>query len=263
MMIVTCPVCSTRYRLDPSLLTEEGHRVRCTACGEVWFQEPEAESLPEAGESVSVMEEIIEPAPPPPSPPEPPKKREEDSFQKVMESIPDSVRPELGPGLLPQTRPAPRKTAFAAGALASLLLFSAIFAGLTTQRDGLVMRWPPAALMFDALGLPFHLPGQNMTLEGLKVETVGDSQNGFHLALSGRVINLKSTPIALVPLHVTALRAGDTEGEEWLYEFPEGTLKAESEIPFGPSWPLTEGGAFTVTIRPDPFAKERPQAAGH
>lgn len=248
-MIVTCPVCSTRYHLDPSLLTEEGHRVRCTVCGEVWFQEPE-----QAGIEAAPAPEEIEAAELPPPPPPPPQKQEE-NFQKVLDSIPESVRPELGPSILPQAKPAPRKAAYATGALASVLLFAAIFAGLTTQRDGIVMRWPPAALVFDALGLSFHLPGQSMTLEGLKAEIVGDPQNGLHLTLSGRVINLKSAPIALVPLRVTARREGDVEGEEWLYAFPEAMLKGESELPFGPSWPVTEGGNYTVTVRPDPFAK--------
>lgn len=252
MMIVTCPVCSTRYHLDPSLLTEEGHRVRCTECGEVWFQEPEqaeAASEPEKAESAQ------NPPSPPSSPREPPQKQEEESFYEILDSIPESVRPDPGSSVLPQARSAPRKVAFATGALASLLLFTVIFVGIATQRDRIVMRWPPAALVFDALGLSFHLPGQSMTLEGLKAEIVGDPQSGLHLTLSGRIINLKSMPIVLVPLRVEALRAGDAEGEEWVYEFPERTLRAESELPFGPSWPVAEGGNYAVTVRPDPFAK--------
>ncbi len=272
MIVLTCPACSTQYYLDPSRLTEMGHRVRCTACGEVWFQEPVSEEnssqaldegrqggesagdasalerkngIDERAESLPLnLSETRSGA----------ESQKSGSFQEVLDSIPASVRPAQDQGPVLPGRAAPRKAAFAVGALAALLVFSGIFAGGVAARERLVMRWPPSALVFDALGVAYSLPGQAMTIEGVKAEIVGDPQNGLKLALSGRIINLKSRPIVLVPLRVTAVRGGSSGGEEWLYEFPEGSLKAESELPFGPSWPVTEGGSMTVTLRPDPFA---------
>lgn len=243
MMILICPACSTRYFLDPERLTEAGHRVRCTGCGEIWFQEPDFVSEQEFPESY-----IPDPLPLVEPPPQ--------SFQKVMESIPDSVRPVLGPDLLPQARAAPRRAAWLWGGGVALALYALAFLGVVAMRDDLVMRWPPVVYVFDTLGIPFQLPGQNMTLEGLKAEMTGDKESGMRLSLSGRLINLKTVPISLVPLNVTALHAGDVEGERWIYRFPDDTLAAESEFPFGPSWPVAEGGIAAVRVQVDPLVRE-------
>ena len=40
-MILTCPKCASRFVLPDHLLADGGRRVKCSSCGEVWFQEPE------------------------------------------------------------------------------------------------------------------------------------------------------------------------------------------------------------------------------
>ena len=39
-MIVDCPSCGTRFRLDESALGEAGRRLRCSVCHHVWFRAP-------------------------------------------------------------------------------------------------------------------------------------------------------------------------------------------------------------------------------
>jgi predicted Zn finger-like uncharacterized protein len=39
-MIVTCPVCSTRYLVDPRALGSAGRLVRCASCSHTWQQAP-------------------------------------------------------------------------------------------------------------------------------------------------------------------------------------------------------------------------------
>lgn len=240
MMILSCPACSTRYYLDPALLGGAGRRVRCTACGEVWLQEPERQ-----------QERIRETAPPE----KPPETLSEDTFRKVLDSIPDSVKPALDPGILPLSRPAPRAAAYATGALAALVVYVVSLAAIVLPlRDSLALGWPPAIEVFETLGISFRLPGQDMTLEGIKAEITGNSETGLRLNLSGRVINLKSAPIALVPLRISASRGeGDGAEESWIFHFPKAQLEGESEFAFGPSWPLTEGGVTKVSIQADPF----------
>jgi len=44
-MILTCPTCASRYRIDESKLGPQGRTVRCAGCGESWRAEPVAEPL--------------------------------------------------------------------------------------------------------------------------------------------------------------------------------------------------------------------------
>jgi predicted Zn finger-like uncharacterized protein len=39
-MIIDCPACATRFRMDPALLPEKGRIVRCSACKHSWRQFP-------------------------------------------------------------------------------------------------------------------------------------------------------------------------------------------------------------------------------
>jgi predicted Zn finger-like uncharacterized protein len=41
-MIIACPSCRTRYRVDPASLGRAGRTVRCSGCGERWFIESPA-----------------------------------------------------------------------------------------------------------------------------------------------------------------------------------------------------------------------------
>ncbi len=40
-MIIDCPACATRFRMDPALLPEKGRIVRCSACKHSWRQHPQ------------------------------------------------------------------------------------------------------------------------------------------------------------------------------------------------------------------------------
>jgi predicted Zn finger-like uncharacterized protein len=42
-MIIACPSCRTRYRVQAASLGRAGRTVRCSGCGELWFAEPPAE----------------------------------------------------------------------------------------------------------------------------------------------------------------------------------------------------------------------------
>jgi predicted Zn finger-like uncharacterized protein len=61
-MIIACPSCRTRYRVDPASLGRAGRTVRCSGCGERWFIES-----PEA----AVDSPPLPPAEEPPAPPAP------------------------------------------------------------------------------------------------------------------------------------------------------------------------------------------------
>ena len=39
-MIISCPECSGKFRIDPSALGAAGRRVRCGKCAHTWLQTP-------------------------------------------------------------------------------------------------------------------------------------------------------------------------------------------------------------------------------
>jgi predicted Zn finger-like uncharacterized protein len=68
-LIVTCPACQTRYRVDAAALARpQGRMVRCAACGHSWRHPPAAAALrpaPEGAEQQSerTIELAIRPEP--------------------------------------------------------------------------------------------------------------------------------------------------------------------------------------------------------
>ena len=91
-MIVTCPNCKTRYRVDMNQISEKGRRVRCRSCRHAWRQLPVDDPEPQAYDPLFNPSGIgapppaapkvpapkpppkpkPKPAPPPPPPPPPP-----------------------------------------------------------------------------------------------------------------------------------------------------------------------------------------------
>ena len=65
-MILTCPKCETRFALPAQALAPAGKNVKCSNCGNTWFQEPDTDELIEDLENVpsedleEVFEDIVE-----------------------------------------------------------------------------------------------------------------------------------------------------------------------------------------------------------
>jgi predicted Zn finger-like uncharacterized protein len=56
-MILTCPNCSTQYAVGDGAIPPQGRKVRCAACGESWFQEPEG-GIDDASEQPAAAEPL-------------------------------------------------------------------------------------------------------------------------------------------------------------------------------------------------------------
>jgi predicted Zn finger-like uncharacterized protein len=137
-MILSCPVCRTRYRVDEEALGgPTGRTVRCASCGHTWHQTAPPE--PGFGDYAARLEgPRLDPAlevPPRPG-------------GKSGHTL--DVPPRLGPV------PAPRRSRGAAlpWVVLTLLFALAIIAGLVIARGALVAIWPPVARLYALVGLP-------------------------------------------------------------------------------------------------------------
>jgi len=189
-MILTCPTCASRYRIDESKLGPQGRTVRCAGCGDSWRAEPLAEPLqltpelvapevPASGQAVEVFAGAAEP----------------DLAQTPAEELPKVFR---------QKAEAKRRTreamtagmvwgAMSAG-LALLLLAAVVF------RVQVVQLWPRTAGAYAAVRLTVNPLG----VAPDNVQAAPGLENGrAALIVTGAERNIDSRPRGPVPLRIS------------------------------------------------------------
>src|SRR5580692_5554601 len=151
-MIVSCPVCRTRYQVDEGALRgQSGRTVRCAKCGHTWHQTASPEP-PEVGDEAKT-DGRIEPAlevPPRPA---------------ATLEVPPRQR------ALPE--PPRRRSRWGAfrWLVIAILLAVAVLAGIVAARGAVVALWPSAARLYALAGFSAESPGA-----GLKIEKLAPSR---------------------------------------------------------------------------------------
>ena len=85
-MILSCPNCATKFKVNPNAIPPEGRTVKCAKCSHKWHADPEADAVAEQGAGTAAAspapavaaaaaapaaETVAPPPPPPPPAPEP------------------------------------------------------------------------------------------------------------------------------------------------------------------------------------------------
>ncbi len=200
-MILSCSACSTRYLVDPALLGPEGREVRCAKCGHQWIQKP--------------PEDEPQPADLPPLEPE-------------IRAIPggesatvETASPFASANLPGFPRPAPQRSSALAWLV--LLLLVGIAAGSFVARNEIVAAWPPAARLFDALGVP-AASNLGAGIELRNVSSARQEEDGAPvLVIQGEVANT-STSVRAVPKMRGSLREQGREIQSWTFQAAQSRL---------------------------------------
>jgi len=177
-MIVTCPSCDAKYRVEPAALEARGGRVRCASCGHGWQVEAEALTLSEPAER------------------------------------PASAAPEPAPAPSLRDKPAAAIRARSEARLGVAAAFAVVMGGAVLMRADVVSAFPRAAGAYAAIGLETHPLG--LAVEDL-VASFEDSDDGAPaLVVEGVVRNTTGRIRRTAPLKAMALDADGQVLAEWL-----------------------------------------------
>ena len=195
-MIISCSACSTRYLVDPALIGLDGREVRCAKCGHQWIQAP-PEDTPE----------------PPPLPPLEPEIR---SISEDETTADASVATNL-PAV---SQPPGRRTSGLAWAL--LLLLVGVFVGGVVARHEVIAAWPPAARLYERLGLA--TPSYDGLLTVRNGSSAYQQEDGKPvLVVQGEVVNTSSA-LQNVPKLRASLRENGREVQSWMFQATQSRL---------------------------------------
>lgn len=206
-MQLTCPSCGTRYRLDAASLGPEGRVVRCSRCGHSWLARA-PEERPEAAAAELAAPEAAAPT----------------SSRRARRA---------GPGI--------------AGWLALLVAVGGVLAGGALARDRIVAAWPPAARLYQLVGLALAPLPAELELRGVRTAHVID--NGVPvLVVEGAIVNVSNKVIELPPLRL-ALHDGERrELEHWLVSAPTARLGPGEAVEFSARREQSPAAARNVVV---------------
>ncbi|MBV8888411.1 MAG: zinc-ribbon domain-containing protein [Alphaproteobacteria bacterium] len=195
-MIVTCPACTTRYRVDDKALDTAARTVRCAKCGHTWSQAPEP---PAAAAEAS-----------PPGP---------------LTIEPELDAPPLPPGAavaVPVPLNAPnrsvRQTGVRWAALVMVLACAVLVAVLA--RNEIAAMWPPAARLYGIAGFKVR-----QAAAGLEIRKVVPTRTGDGLVVEGEVVNTGGAAHEVPRLRVALLDTGNKEIEFKIVSPPKDRLQ--------------------------------------
>ena len=202
-MILTCPSCETRYRVDAAALAEPGGReLRCAKCGHQWRYVPGPAAVERAPE---------------PAPPEPPLERPAPALPLVASEPPQAL---AAPRPIPQPAAA-RGSRTGIGCLVLIVALAALVATAVLARNTIVAVFPPAARVYGAVGLRPEPPGT-----GLQIGKVAPTRNGDALVVEGEVTNTTNVSRTVPPLRIALRDAAGKELTSKVIDPPAATLAA-------------------------------------
>jgi predicted Zn finger-like uncharacterized protein len=225
-MVVSCPVCRTRYLVEEKALRgRAGRTVRCVSCGHSWHQA----------------------APPAPPPKEDLARLEAPRIEPALDVPP---RPAgVGAPILevPPRGPPPRarRSRWAAirWLLVALLLVLAIVAGIVVARGAVVAIWPPAGRLYALAGMPAEPLGA-----GLKIENLVPARTPDGLSIEGDVTNTRNTPREVPMLRVALHDAGDKEVQFKIVDPPQRRLAPGAVLHFKTPFDHPDAAATGVVV---------------
>ncbi len=226
-MILTCPNCNSQFKVSIEALGNKGRSVRCSACGETWFEDSHLKELDEnIDEDNSDIFEVdfddVE------------EQAEEQVFEEI--EIPDAIKPQGESGSvannhIPNNKSnVERKTAYAISAVTFIIILIYLLLFSTS-----IMRSNPAMQAFYGLfGISMEIP----TSDKVTFANLQANEHEGVIKVSGDIINLTEDMQTLRMLEISLNEDSDEEKIKWFATPPKIILEAEESVKFSSEYKL-------------------------
>ncbi len=196
-MIVSCPSCATRYLIDPAALGEEGRRVRCAKCNQIWHEQPPAD------------------------------------MPKRVDILPPEDEPRTIPfGSNLPTVVARRRRANRLGWLAVAVALVVIVVAGILARGSIVDAWPPAGKLYSVIGLGVEQNDiSGLILNARSTELLFEGGVPV-LVARGEIRNESDKRRVIPPIRIRVVDAKNVEVKYWTFAAEQSELEPNSRTGF-------------------------------
>jgi predicted Zn finger-like uncharacterized protein len=218
-MLIVCKTCASSYHIPREILGENGCRLRCASCGDLWAVSPAAILM---GDAPIVEGERL--------PPEALYGPRQTLHPRLASLLNQPNGPPLGKEAWPQRFAfgIRRRGAGARLALAILLILGCAMAGVAT-RGSIVKAAPNTARIFAMIGLPVNLRG--LALDNVRTNSfdLGDRRV---LVVEGAIVNLHDSATETPDLRIALRGIDKRELYVWMAPAPKARLGPNEQIAF-------------------------------
>ncbi len=229
-MILTCPNCSSQFKVSLEVLGNKGRNVRCSACGETWFEDSYLSELDkDASDNDSEIFESYN--------------NNEKQNSEIFDNndiekidIPDAVKPQEDSGYITDRlvfnknhnngSDTCKKTSY----FISAIVFIVILAYLLFFSSSIMQSSPYMQAFYSILGIRMEVP----TSDKVTFANLQASEDKGVIKVSGDIINLTDDIQVLKMLEIS-LKGGDGSEDnkiKWYAAPPKAILGAEESIKF-------------------------------
>ena len=212
-MIIACPSCQAKFRLDAEKLGSKGRRLRCSQCSHQWHQDPEEKPADAVAGTVLDQLDAVERA----SENLSAKQKEAQALSADMAET-DAKAQAANIGVAASTEAPPKTRALkssrpliAVGIAAVAVLSLALVAVM--ERQSVVAALPELSSLYAAVGL------ETAEHDGLELQDVASERRlidgQIQLIIRGMVVNTSEKTLSIPPLMARLGGAADAEVMDW------------------------------------------------
>jgi hypothetical protein len=203
------------------MLAPEGRRVKCSNCGDVWFQLPDSEEVASSG--------------------------------VPYEDIPEGVRPIPDGSNLPtiaeEETSAAGGRARAFGYATAAAIFALVFAALIMFEPAIIKKAPFTKSFYAMLGRTGPVVGQGLTFDGIEAKAEPDSA-GEKISITGKIVNSTDNESQLPMIEAQMRNEAGEVMERWIIRPPAPSVAAQGNVEFSTSYlSSTPGAAFDINLQ--------------